>query len=107
VLVEFDAFERVPETELELHAARASVLTATKRIREPRRGLRHPNIATPPAFQSTLRNWARRPFIWGHTLGQWATPVKERPYRKETTTEGLERRYLFDRGKRSAWTSGH
>jgi hypothetical protein len=49
-LVTLAGFDWFPEAELELHAAKASAQTATRRMREPRKRLRCPSIITPPAF---------------------------------------------------------
>jgi hypothetical protein len=50
-LVALEGFDWLLEDELELQAARASVHTAARTTREPRRRLRCPSIITPPAFQ--------------------------------------------------------
>ena len=55
-LVELEDFDWVPETELELHAVRASVLAVSRRSPEPRRRFRRRCIVRPPAFQSRLKN---------------------------------------------------
>jgi hypothetical protein len=67
-LVAFEAFGWLPDTESELHAARASVPATSIRIPEPRRRLRClPCIVTPPAFQGTFED-STVPPKWGDYL---------------------------------------